>query len=272
MEVLRLLGCTHKTLRRLRERGLLLPSVSDEARPKALWRYNSGDVDAFLDRYVTSAAAANIVGCARSSLDEAARDGRLPEGAIAFVGRFTLQEARAEGASHVRKAVRRYDRMVLTDWVQDRIGSTEAAALLGVTLNTISVWGRRGLLHRIGSTWYSRREVLEWRDKRLSTKDVALRFGVDPVTVARWVRLGWLLPVARVGKNGKWCYFSRDDIERMEQELVTIEEAASLLGVHRATVESWYRAGKLPSFARGIMGRVWFDRSTITKLQSIKSG
>ncbi len=131
MEVLRVLGCTHKTLRRLRDRGLLLPATSDDAHPKALWRYSSRDVEAFLGRYVSSAEAAGIVGCTRSSLDEAARDGRLPEGAIAFVGRFTLDDAKEEGASRMRRAVRRYDRVVLEDWVRDRIELSRCCRALG---------------------------------------------------------------------------------------------------------------------------------------------
>ncbi|HEY0070341.1 MAG TPA: helix-turn-helix domain-containing protein [Chloroflexia bacterium] len=274
-EVLRALGCSHETLKRLDDRELLQPVVSDRNRPTALWRYDSRDVEAFQERYVTSREAATILGCASSTLDELARLGHLPQDAVVCVGRFTTDDTKdvvsaidEQGKAYAskRKVARRFDRAALEDWLQDRITTAEAAQLLGVREERVRTWARKGFFSRISLIWYSRREILEWRDNRLSTKDVAEIFEVSPPTVARWVRLGKLTPVLCMGKNGKWCYFSRAEIERRMTEWVTIEEASSMLGVHRATIEAWCKVGKLVPDARGIKGRIWLKRADIVQL------
>ncbi len=130
--------------------------------------------------------------------------------------------------------------------------------------------GAKGAIHPRQPYLVLTQRITEWRDNRLSTRQVSECFGVAPTTVSHWVRQGQVTPVARVSKDGKWCYFSRREIEQRLRDWITIEEAAAILGVHRATVESWCKSGKLIPVSRGIKGRIWLDRTEIVQLSEQK--
>jgi excisionase family DNA binding protein len=55
------------------------------------------------------------------------------------------------------------------------------------------------------------------------------------------------------------------DIHRLPKRLLTAEEIANALGVHRATVRKWAREGKIPSF-RTPTGRLRFDSVAVAKI------
>jgi excisionase family DNA binding protein len=87
----------------------------------------------------------------------------------------------------------------------------------------------------------------------LSIPKAAELIGVNPQTVRNWVKRG-ILPATRFGPDdAKLIRIDREDLKRLDELKrigetgLTVDQAAMRLGVSANTVRSWIRDGKLPT-------------------------
>lgn len=151
-DVIKLMKCHVEVLQRLHAARLLSP-VSKRSTKRNLWRYNCKDVEAFLDRYIGSAEAASLLGCARLSVQKWAREGRVP----------VVLGPQIDG-----RHAYLFDRHELATWRHEHLRVGEAAQVAGVSIGIIQRWASEnritpldgmGGVHR----WFARSEVEAFR-------------------------------------------------------------------------------------------------------------
>jgi len=144
------LGCKPTTLRRLYGAGLLIPVTDNTNLKDVRHQYVEEDVAAFLEQYVTSDEAAEVLGIALLTVQAWARSGRI----IALTG------PEIDG-SHTY----RFERAALVQWRHERLTFGETMALLGVSKAPLDRWAKQGRLTPLEDMmdgkqrWFARAEV-----------------------------------------------------------------------------------------------------------------
>jgi excisionase family DNA binding protein len=126
-EVCQRLHCKPVTLRYLYAAGLLIPFTDDTDLKDVRHQYAEEDVATFLERYITSAQAAIVLGVTRLTVQNWVRSGRL----------------KARTGPDIAY---RFDKTELLRWRYERMTFGEAMQLLGVSKSTLHRWVVRGEL------------------------------------------------------------------------------------------------------------------------------
>lgn len=141
--------CKSGTLRRLYASELLVPVEEQLLKTGMCWRYDPADVDAFIERYVTTYQAAKILRIEPLTVQNWTRSGRL----------------KAVSGPHVDGGhVYRFNKDWLIQWRHERLKFGETMKLLDVSRATLHRWteeGRLKALQDMGGQqrWFARTEV-----------------------------------------------------------------------------------------------------------------
>jgi hypothetical protein len=143
------LRCKPVTLRRLCAAGLLVPCQGHDEEVERHWQYDPADVESFLDRYVDSTGAADILGMTRITVQKWARSGQLP----------AVTGPEIDG-SHTY----RFEKDKLIQWRHERLTCGEAKTLLGISRATLHRWIEKGKLQPLDGMsgkqrWFARGDV-----------------------------------------------------------------------------------------------------------------
>lgn len=150
-EASRMLHCKDTTLYRWRTRGLLVPYQEGMQGKKRSWWYRQQDIEAFAERYITAEEAAEILDCTPPTIQRWTRAGQL---------------AAITGPDIDGGHAYRFEKQAIITWRQERLTSSEACAVLGISSPTLHRWVQQGKLKPLieekgRHRWFARSEILQ---------------------------------------------------------------------------------------------------------------
>ncbi len=98
------------------------------------------------------------------------------------------------------------------------------------------------------------------------TKEAAELLGVSLQTMIKWVKVGNFEPVAVVGKNGKWWYFSRQQLTEWRSARMDSKEVINELDINRPMLDYWLSTGRIRHLNDGFVGKIWFAPAEVTRV------
>ncbi|MBF6611712.1 MAG: TniQ family protein [Chloroflexi bacterium] len=143
------LRCKPVSLRRWYAAGMLVPCRDEMRGSQVHWRYSRQDVETFVERYIDSGQAAEILGCTDQAVLQWAKRGWLPVVAGPLV----------DGSREYR-----FDRQAIIEWRRERVTFAEAWHMLGISRSGVNYWIRAGKIRPVDTgdkkhRWYSRVDV-----------------------------------------------------------------------------------------------------------------
>jgi len=276
------LGCSWRTLRLWRLAGLLVPCETDFPSERRHW-YESRDVIAFEQRYLTLEAAAALVGCAGRDVNRRVRLGQYPDALV----------YRAHKDAYL------FDKATLTHQVETWIDANEAAHILGISISGFNALVRDGYISPIvttsgGRRRYDRGDIAQLRrndreDTRIgmgglgdapdggtvSAREAADILGIGLQTLRKWTKSGRITPVEE-----KWSgLFAIEDVlplcrtpppahitRQYRGKLMRSSQIVQALGLVHQTFTRWVNAGRVTPRARSRPYARIYARADIVRL------
>ncbi len=154
------------------------------------------------------------------------------------------------------------------------MGREAVMAFLRIKNETYLKWLNAGIISPVAVIgpikYYDRRSIEQFRSAYILSEEAADLLGIQPSFLYQWIRRGWLDKTFPAGQRTRYHLFNRQHLLQWRNEqVVSSEEAAQLLGREKDALLSLVRTGKLTPLLGTRKMPYWFWRQDILAWQSI---